>query len=59
MKIKLKKSLKGNFSKKKSKIKSPGMLKKHYSPGIPVMIKGKPSKSNEAYIVFWKKTQKC
>ena len=32
LKLKVKKKL------KKSKIKSPGMLKKHYSPGIPVLI---------------------
>ncbi len=48
----IKKFLKITFSKKKSKIKSPGMLKKHYSPGIPVVLGGKPSKLNEAYIVF-------
>ena len=30
--------IKIRFSKKKSKIKSPGMLKKHYSPGIPDYI---------------------
>ena len=51
----IKKILRTNFSKKRSKVKSPGMLKKHYSPGIPVMIGGKPSKSNEAYIVFGSK----
>ena len=28
------------------------MLQRHYSPGIPIKIGGKPSKSNEAYIVF-------
>ena len=49
---KIKKFVKINFSKKKSKIKAPGMLQRHYSPGIPIKIGGKPSKSNEAYIVF-------
>ena len=39
-------------SKRNSKIKSPGMMKKHYSPGIPIIFKGKPSKLNHAYIVF-------
>ena len=39
----------------KSKIKSPGMLKKHYSPGIPVILNKRPKYSNQAYIVFGKK----
>ena len=42
-------------SKSNSKIKSPGMMKKHYSPGIPIIFKGKPSKLNHAYIVFGRK----
>ena len=42
-------------SKRNSKIKSPGMMKKHYSPGIPIIFKGKPSKLNHAYIVFGRK----
>ena len=42
-------------SKRNSKIKSPGMMKKHYSPGIPIVFKGKPSKLNHAYIVFGRK----
>ena len=41
--------------KRNSKIKSPGMMKKHYSPGIPIIFKGKPSKLNHAYIVFGRK----
>ena len=44
--------LKINLSKKKSSIKSPGMLKKHYSPGIPIVIGRKPLSSKHAYIVF-------
>ena len=51
----IKKCLKVNFSRKKSRIKSPGMLKRHYSPGIPVIINGKPKDKNHAYIVFGKK----
>ena len=47
--------LKKNFSKKKSKIKSPGMLKKHYSPGIPVILGAKPENSKQAYIVYGNK----
>ena len=43
------------LSKKKTKIKSPGMLKRHYSPGIPIFIGKKPSSSNHAYIVFGKR----
>ena len=46
------------LSNNKSKIKSPGMLKKHYSPGIPVILNKKPSYSNQAYIVFGKKFEK-
>ncbi len=51
----IKKYLNINFSKVKSKVKSPGMLKKHYSPGIPVSLRGKPTSLNHAYIVFGKK----
>ena len=45
-------------SRQKSKIKAPGMLKKHYSPGIPIALKGKPLNSSHAYIVFGKKYKK-
>ena len=31
------------------------MLKKHYSPGVPVIIGKKPSDLNSAYIIFGKK----
>ena len=51
----IKKILKTKLSKTKSHIKSPGMLKKHYSPGIPVEIVKKPKNSKHAYIVFGKK----
>ena len=51
----IKNCLKINFSKKKSKIKSPGMLKKHYSPGIPIILGKKPSSDNYAFIVYGKK----
>ena len=47
--------LKINISNKKTKIRSPGMMKRHYSPGIPVKIGGKPSSLNHAYIVFGNK----
>ncbi len=50
----IKKFLKIKLSKRKSGIKSPGMLKKHYSPGIPVIIGLKPKNLNYAYIVFGK-----
>ena len=46
---------KTDIANNKSKIKSPGMLKKHYSPGIPVILNKKPKYSNQAYIVFGKK----
>jgi L-threonylcarbamoyladenylate synthase len=32
------------------KVKSPGMLKKHYSPGIPVLINQKKSDKKSAFI---------
>ena len=44
-----------DLSNNKSKIKSPGMIKKHYSPGIPVILNKKPKYSDQAYIVFGKK----
>ena len=51
----IKKYLKVNFSKGSTKIRSPGMLKKHYSPGIPVIIGKKPSNNKHAYIFIGKK----
>ena len=51
----IKKVLKTNLSNKKSKIRSPGMLKKHYSPGIPVIIGRKSISRKYAHIVFGKK----
>ena len=52
---KIKNVLKINFSKKISKIKSPGMLRKHYSPGIPVILNKKPTNIKYAHIIFGKK----
>jgi len=46
-KIKIKKNLK--------KIKAPGQLKIHYSPGIPVKMNRKNAKKNQALIGFGKK----
>ncbi len=54
----IKKCLNMSLSNKKSKIKSPGMFKKHYSPGIPVIIGGKPKKPGDAYMVFGKRFKK-
>ena len=54
----IQKFVKTNFLKKKNKIKSPGMLEKHYSPGIPIIIGKKPSTSKDAYIVFGRKYKK-
>ena len=51
----IKKVFKTKLGNKKSKIRSPGMLKKHYSPGIPVIIGRKPINRKYAYIVFGKK----
>ena len=49
----LKKKIKVN--KRVKKIKSPGQLKLHYSPGIPIKINTKISKKNEAVIGFGKR----
>ena len=40
-------------------IKAPGMLKRHYSPGIPMKLNQKKAKNNEAFIVFGKKYKKA
>jgi len=40
-------------------IKAPGMLKKHYSPGIPIKLNQEDVKNNEAFIVFGKKYRKA
>ena len=49
------KFLKISIIKKISKIRSPGMLKRHYSPGIPVLLNQKKSDKNCALITFGKK----
>ena len=51
----IKNFLKIDLSRKNFKIKSPGMMKRHYSPGIPVIIGKKPKSLSDAYIVFGKK----
>ena len=51
----IKKCLKLNFSRKVSKVIAPGMLKKHYSPGIPILFGNKPEKADHAFLVFGKK----
>jgi len=53
----LKKRIK--FSASNNKIKAPGMLKRHYSPGIPIKLNQKSSKKNQAFIVFGKKYKKA
>ena len=40
------------------RIKAPGMLKRHYSPGIPIKLNQTKAKNNEAFIVFGKKYKK-
>ena len=47
----------GNFNYN-NKIKAPGMLKKHYSPGIPMKLNQRNCKNNQAFIVFGKKYKK-
>ena len=51
----IKKFLNITIIKKSSKIISPGMLKKHYSPGIPVLLNQKRADKNCALITFGKK----
>ena len=50
----IKKVLKISLNTSKTKIKSPGMMKKHYSPGIPIVLGKKPYKREHAYITFGK-----
>jgi len=56
-KEKIKKILNKKIEIKKNikKIKSPGQLKLHYSPGIPVKINRKYAEKNQAFIGFGKK----
>ena len=49
LKIKVKKN------KKKLKIKSPGMLKKHYSPGLPILINQTNPDNKSAFIYLGNK----
>ena len=39
-------------------IRAPGILKRHYSPGIPMKLNQKKARDNEAFIVFGKKYKK-
>ena len=41
--------------KKNRKIRSPGNLKNHYSPGIPIKLNVKKAEKNSAFITFGKK----
>ena len=43
------------FNKKPKTIKSPGQLKLHYSPGIPILMNKKYPKKDGAFITFGKK----
>ncbi len=43
------------MSQKKSlKLRSPGMLRRHYSPGIPMILNQKTFKTKNAFITFGK-----
>ena len=44
-----------NIKKKNSKIISPGMLKRHYSPGIPIFLNKENVNNTNALITFGKK----
>tara|TARA_B100001540_G_C15796067_1_gene637717 strand:+ start:46 stop:978 length:933 start_codon:yes stop_codon:yes gene_type:complete len=52
----LKKKILMNTNPKK--ISSPGQLKIHYSPGIPIRLNVKKIKNNEAFLFFKKKKEK-
>ena len=47
-----------NLAKKGNKIKSPGTLKKHYSPNIPMELNQIKASKNCAFIIFGKKYKK-
>ena len=47
--------IKISTSKKNSKVISPGMLKRHYSPGIPIILNQIPGNKTGAYITLGKK----
>ena len=51
----IKRLLKTTLSNKKARIRSPGMMKRHYSPGIPIIFGKDKVSSNDAFIVFGKK----
>ena len=44
-----------HIAKKSLKFKSPGMLKRHYSPGIPMSLNQKTFNTKHAFITFGKK----
>ena len=46
------------LAKKQNKIKSPGALKKHYSPNIPMKLNQIKASKNYAFIIFGKKYKK-
>ena len=50
----IKKYLGVSFSKKNKTIRSPGMMKKHYSPGIPIILGRNARNLNHAQITFGK-----
>ncbi len=53
-KSELKKFVRNIINNKSKKILSPGQLKKHYSPGVPVYLNKKKPKNNGALLVFGK-----
>ena len=58
---KIGKILKKNISilKKTKELRSPGLLKRHYSPGIPIKLNCKKVDSKTAFVVFGKKYKKA
>ncbi len=54
----IKKIIKKVSNNKSKKILSPGQLKKHYSPGIPVYLNSKKPKAKGAILIFGKSSLK-
>ena len=52
---KISKFFKISLFKSESKIRSPGLLKRHYSPGIPIKLNQKKADKDCAFITFGKK----
>ena len=48
-----------SISKKTRDLRSPGLLKRHYSPGIPIKLNCKKTDRKSAFVVFGRKYKKA